>query len=1004
MLKSYYCTIGFLGTWLNQSSVRCARSRSTQSFVSPILAVNEKARGALRAFVPGTFVNPSFFHYTFPFAAGASAATLRRGDMNGSCGFHIKSSGGIDCTMGQFQDGQNRLNGSYPVATYYFDNGGITDDHGRPCIVTTTNDATHQFQCDENSPGGPTRGFTISSDGSISYNGNTQFYACKYINEYNIYTEKLKDQDMCLPIELSADEDCAAGSYGNGQPPASGNGQPPAYGNGQPPASGNGQPPAYGNGQPPASGNGQPPASGNGQPPASGNGQPPASGNGQPPAYGNGQPPASGNGQPPASGNGQPPAYGNGQPPASGNGQPPASGNGQPPASGNGQPPAYGNGQPPASGNGQPPASGNGQPPAYGNGQPPASGNGQPPAYGNGQPPTPNSPTSPNQPQQPPASPQQPPAYGQPPKPSSPTSPNQPPSSPQQPPAYGKPPASAPPQSAVTTTTTVYVSCTQTCSETHSVGTPHSVVPGPTYSSGTSPVVQPTQSHGTPISSTATTAVPSQSASCPAPGSTDNMGRYSCNPAHQYPGGQTCQLQNGCYFLTTSSSTVSSPVSAQTPSCPAPGSADSMGRYSCNPAHQYPGGQSCQLQNGCYFLTTSSSTVSSPVSAQTPSCPAPGSADSMGRYSCNPAHQYPGGQSCQLQNGCYFLTTSSSTVSSPVSAQTPSCPAPGSADSMGRYSCNPAHQYPGGQSCQLQNGCYFLTTSSSTVSSPVSAQTPSCPAPGSADSMGRYSCNPAHQYPAGQTCQLANGCYYLTTSSSTSSTPQATVPTASASTPVNYGATTSSTTTRVVKTSIVKSTVVVTPSSSASSTSTAPASPTSTTPGSCGSALVEGYYLIPELIIWISETHPATAYGSKQNATINVESSSVFTFDIPADYEGKQCNVVFLFPEDESNWSWNHKGSMEFNSLNGAVTGQTTYATSPSKDQCLGSITPQPGNSYVVSTAPCQAGEIITIETSSQEDLELEFCEDANKPPVGGMGVIVGRDLLTYSIVMPARF
>ena len=36
---------------------------------------------------------------------------------------------------------------------------------------------------------------------------------------------------------------------------------------------------------------------------------------------------------------------------------------------------------------------------------------------------------------------------------------------------------------------------------------------------------------------------------CPAPGSTDSQGRYSCNPAHQYPNGQTCELVEGCYFL-----------------------------------------------------------------------------------------------------------------------------------------------------------------------------------------------------------------------------------------------------------------------------------------------------------------------------------------------------------------------------------------------------------------------------------------------------------------------
>ncbi|KAF2211516.1 hypothetical protein CERZMDRAFT_43011 [Cercospora zeae-maydis SCOH1-5] len=314
--------------------------------------------------------------------------------MNGSCGFHIKASGGLDCTMGQFQDGQNRLNGSYPVATYYFENGGITDGHGRPCIVTTTNDATHQFQCDENSPGGPTRGFTISSDRTISYNGNPQFFACKYINEYNVYTQKLENQENCLPVELSADDDCAAGSSGP---------------------------------------------------------------------------------------------------------------------------------------------------------------------------------------------------------------------------------------------------------------------------------------------------------------------------------------------------------------------------------------------------------------------------------------------------------------------------------------------------------------------------------------------------------------------------------------------------------------VVVTPSSPASSTasSTTPVSPVPTTPGACDKTSLEGSYLTPELITWVSEAHPATPYGSKQNATINDECSSVFNFNIPADYKGKQCSVVFLFPEDESNWSWNNKGSIEFNELSGAVTAQTTYDTSPSKKQCLGSIAPQPGNSYVVSTAPCQAGETVTIETSSTDDLGMDFCEDANKPPVG---------------------
>ncbi|PPJ56578.1 hypothetical protein CBER1_01842 [Cercospora berteroae] len=46
-------------------------------------------------------------------------------------------------------------------------------------------------------------------------------------------------------------------------------------------------------------------------------------------------------------------------------------------------------------------------------------------------------------------------------------------------------------------------------------------------------------------------------------------------------------------------------------------------------------------------------------------------------------------------------------------------------------------------------------------SATAAQSTPSCPAPGSHDSQGRYSCNPAHQYPAGQICDLVDGCYFL---------------------------------------------------------------------------------------------------------------------------------------------------------------------------------------------------------------------------------------------------
>ncbi|KZZ98430.1 hypothetical protein AAL_02948 [Moelleriella libera RCEF 2490] len=276
-------------------------------------------------------------------------------------------------------------------------------------------------------------------------------------------------------------------------------------------------------------------------------------------------------------------------------------------------------------------------------------------------------------------------------------------------------------------------------------------------------------SNGTPV--TTAPAKTSATAACPTPGSTDDKGRYSCNPAHRYPDGQACVAIGGCFYLCQNGTPVTrTSAPSSTPSCPAPGSYDSKGRYSCNPAHRYPDGQSCVATDGCYYLcancTRATNTTAPPTSTPT-ACPAPGSLDSKGRYSCNPAHHYPNGQSCIVIDGCYYLCNNGvpvTTATTQPTATPAACPVPGTLDSKGRYSCNPAHQYPNGQTCAVIDGCYYLCKNGEAVTSKAAQPTStpgSCPAPGTTDGKGRYSCNPAHQYPNGQTCVVIDGCYYL---------------------------------------------------------------------------------------------------------------------------------------------------------------------------------------------------------------------------------------------------
>ena len=137
--------------------------------------------------------------YTFSslaFAAGASAAAL----IPRSCTFSLTASGGQSGTIGQLGDGQNRIGGGLPPASYSISNGKITDANGRGCILTPP---TTQFQCDEGAS--PTGGFSIGSNGQLLYNDSPTFYACPASDsEWNLYTTPVENQSKCVKIELTA--------------------------------------------------------------------------------------------------------------------------------------------------------------------------------------------------------------------------------------------------------------------------------------------------------------------------------------------------------------------------------------------------------------------------------------------------------------------------------------------------------------------------------------------------------------------------------------------------------------------------------------------------------------------------------------------------------------------------------------------------------------------------------------------------------------------------------
>jgi hypothetical protein len=161
----------------------------------------------------------------------------------------------------------------------------------------------------------------------------------------------------------------------------------------------------------------------------------------------------------------------------------------------------------------------------------------------------------------------------------------------------------------------------------------------------------------------------------------------------------------------------------------------------------------------------------------------------------------------------------------------------------------------------------------------------------------------------------------------------------------------------------------------------APAHPTS-----CPVDL-HGTYEYPHLIVPVNSDSPDKAYGTSYNGKVDKTTCSIFNFDIPYSYSDKQCSVVFLFPEQKdlvtSSYTISGSGQTSFSKLSKAADENTSYANKPSKESELAKLTVAPGNSYLIASGDCAAGQKISYEMCSGGDFALDYFQDYNPSPIG---------------------
>jgi hypothetical protein len=165
-----------------------------------------------------------------------------------------------------------------------------------------------------------------------------------------------------------------------------------------------------------------------------------------------------------------------------------------------------------------------------------------------------------------------------------------------------------------------------------------------------------------------------------------------------------------------------------------------------------------------------------------------------------------------------------------------------------------------------------------------------------------------------------------------------------------------------------------------------PQSPAPKPAGSCPADL-NGNYEYPHLIVPVDSSSPNKAYGTSYNGKVDKNTCSIFNFDIPASYSGKQCSVVFLFPQQKdletSSYTVSGSGQCSFSKLSKPANQQTSWANQPSKASDLAKLTVAPGNSYVIASGDCAAGQTVSYEMCSDGDFSLNYFQDYNPSPIG---------------------
>jgi hypothetical protein len=155
---------------------------------------------------------------------------------------------------------------------------------------------------------------------------------------------------------------------------------------------------------------------------------------------------------------------------------------------------------------------------------------------------------------------------------------------------------------------------------------------------------------------------------------------------------------------------------------------------------------------------------------------------------------------------------------------------------------------------------------------------------------------------------------------------------------------------------------------------------------------LSGPYEIPNLLVPIDWSNAGNILGKRYIAQISSTHSTLFNFNIPPEYQGKTCNLVFHVPPESQEWwhPWHltTPGGIVFSQLEVPATALTSAGTvSSSKSGPIGAVNSLESGGHLVSSAPCEAGKILGYKADALGATDLQYFQMTS--PAAGLFMTV---------------